>query len=249
VEHAQLCDFLEWLGQLLQLAAPTEEFDSAELFVCGATRPDKICVIGVREPVCTRASCCHHGTLFEEEHGLASTGKREDVRDRLQSFRICDRMATAVEYTELDTFFKGHASEKVGAVQARAADLEMWRSWAAQGASAEERAADVGRATARAGDDTTRRMFDWCESGGEYACLVEHLKSALVASDVQLVARSALEAAPAIRADLGGDAERPQKAEGPARDCRVDDVEMHGHFTASFQVDAARRVKKPRELG
>jgi hypothetical protein len=54
---------------------------------------------------------------------------------------------------------------------------------------------------------------------------------------------------PLIGADLRGDAEAPQEAEGPPRDGRVGDIEMNCHLAAAAEVHAAGEVEKPRELG
>ena len=74
---------------------------------------------------------------------------------------------------------------------------------------------------------------------------MEHLQSAFVSCDVQLVPRAAIEGLSRVRPDLGRDAERAQKAESSARNRRVSNVEMHRHFAAALQVHASCGVKEP----
>jgi hypothetical protein len=66
---------------------------------------------------------------------------------------------------------------------------------------------------------------------------------------VQLVAGSSVEGAAPVGADLGGDAKRPQEAEGAPRDGGVDDVEVNRNLAAALQVLAAGGMKQPRQLG
>jgi len=91
-------------------------------------------------------------------------------------------------------------------------------------------------------------MLERREPGAEHAGFVQHLKRVLVTGDVQLVARPSVECAPAVRPDLGGDAERAQEAEGAACHGRIGDVEVDRDLSATLQVNAAGRVKEPGEL-
>ena len=123
----------------------------------------------------------------------ARAGKGEDVGDRLESFCVGDCVPAAVEDAEAHSFFVCDAREELGAVGARAADLEMRCARAAQRASPEQGAAHVRGAAARARDDSSRWMFERRQAGAEDSRLVENLQRAVVSGDVQLVARSPVE--------------------------------------------------------
>jgi hypothetical protein len=69
-------------------------------------------------------------------------------------------------------------------------------------------------------------MLERREPGAEDACLVQDLEGSLCACDVKLVPRATLERASSVGADLRVDLERPEQAEGSARNSGVDDVEM-----------------------
>ena len=92
-------------------------------------------------------------------------------------------------------------------------------------------------------------MFERCQAGADDSGLVQNLQRPVVSGDVQLVAGSPVEGASPVGADLGGDAERPQEAEGAPRHGGVDDVEVNRDLAAALQVLAARGVKQPRQLG
>ena len=77
---------------------------------------------------------------------------------------------------------------------------------------------------------------------------MEDLDRVLVAANVKLVARRPIERPTLVRPDLGRDAEAAQQAERPPCDGRVRDVDVYGDLAATPEVDAAGRVKEPREL-
>jgi hypothetical protein len=92
-------------------------------------------------------------------------------------------------------------------------------------------------------------MFERCEAGADDSGLVQNLERPVVSGDVQLVAGPPVEGASPVGANLGGDAERAQEAEGAPRDGGVDDVEVNRHLPAALEVLAARGVEQPRQLG
>ena len=92
-------------------------------------------------------------------------------------------------------------------------------------------------------------MFQRGQAGADDSGLVQNLQSPIVTCDVQLVAGPPIERAAPVGANLGGDAECPQEAEGPARDGWIDDVEVNGDLSAALQVLATGGVKQPRQLG
>ncbi len=74
---------------------------------------------------------------------------------------------------------------------------------------------------------------------------MKHLQCAVVSGYMQLVPGAPVEGVPGVRPDFRRDAERTQKAEGPASNRRIGNVEMHRHLAAAFQVHAPRGVKEP----
>ena len=78
---------------------------------------------------------------------------------------------------------------------------------------------------------------------------MQDLKGVLVAGNVELVARSTVEGAPLVGADLGSDPEPAQQAERAPRHRRVGDVEMDGDLAASAEMHAAGGMKEAGELG
>ncbi len=215
----------------------------------GTARADEVGVVGVGEPVCARSSIGHDGALFEEQDRLARAGEGEDVGDRLESFGVGDCVPAAVEDAESHSLFGSDPREKLGSVGAGAADLEMWCARAAQRTSPEQGAPHVRGAAAGAGDDSSRWMFERCQAGADDSGLVQNLQRPVVSGDVQLVAGSTVEGASAVGANLGGDAECPQEAEGAPRHGGVDDVEVDRDLAAALQVLAAGGMKQSRQLG
>lgn len=78
---------------------------------------------------------------------------------------------------------------------------------------------------------------------------MQHLKRPLVSLDVELIAGRAVERTASVGADLGGDGERAQEAEGAASHGGVGHIQMYGYLAASAQMDASGRVEQPGELG
>jgi hypothetical protein len=68
---------------------------------------------------------------------------------------------------------------------------------------------------------------------------VQHLQGTLIAGDVQLVPRAALERTATIRADLRRDSEAAQESERSSSHCGTSDVEMDRDLPPALQVDAA----------
>ncbi len=106
---AELGDLLQALRQLPELAASAQALDGAKLIVGRAAGPNEIRVIGVRKSVGARSRRGHHGSFLEEDDRLVCSGKREDVRDRLESLRVRHRMPAAVQNSKPDSFLLGDA--------------------------------------------------------------------------------------------------------------------------------------------
>jgi hypothetical protein len=77
-------------------------------------------------------------------------------------------------------------------------------------------------------------MIEWSEAGAEHTCLVQHLQCALIAGDVQLVPRAALERTATVGANLRRDAEAPQKSERASRHRGTGDIEMDRDLAAAL---------------
>jgi hypothetical protein len=158
-------------------------------------------------------------------------------------------MAAAISDRELHSFFRGETRDELRTLRLGAPELEVWRTRAAQRRAPEERATQIRAAAACACDNASRRRRKRRQACTQDAGLVQDLQRVLVTGDVELVARSTVEGAPLVGADLRRDAERTQEAEGAARDRRVGDVEMDRDLTAAAQVNAAGGVKQAGELG
>ena len=205
-------------------------------------------MIRVREAV--RACACrgHDGTLLEQEDRASGTRQREHARDRVDPFAVCDGVLAALGDTQLHSLFGRDARKKVGPFWFRAPKLEVWRTWSAERASAEQGAAEVRTATAGARDDATRWAGERREPRAEDSGLVQNLDGVLVTVDVELVTRPAVEGAALVRPDLGRDTEAAQQAEGPPGNGRLRHVQVDGNLTAATQVDAAGGVEEPGQL-
>jgi hypothetical protein len=226
VALAELCDLLESRGEPRQLAASSQSLYGLQLIVRRSACPDEIRVIGVCKAVGARARGRHHRPFLEEQDCPAGAGEREGVGDRFDAFCVRDGVPPAVEDAEPYSLLVCDAREELGAFGSRAANLEVWGTWAAERTASEQRSAQIRRAATRARDDPTRRAFERRQAGGQHAGFVKQLQCVRVTGDVQLVSRPPLEGMPRIGPDLGRDAEAAQKAEGTAGNRRVDDVEM-----------------------
>jgi hypothetical protein len=184
VSLSELGDLLKSRWELGQLAASAKSLDCSELVVRGAARPDQVRVVGVRQAICPWARGRHDGALFEEQDGAAGAGKRECVGDRLDSLRVGDGVASAVEDAKAHSFLIGDAREEFGAVDLGAADLEMRRAGPAERTAAEQRSTEIRSAAARAHYDPPWRVPERREAGAEHAGLVEHLERVIVSGDV-----------------------------------------------------------------
>ncbi len=76
------------------------------------------------------------------------------------------------------------------------------RAWTAKRPSTEQCSAEVSGTAAEAGDDAPWRVFQRTEARTENPGLVQDLKGAFVAGDVQLVPRPALERTTTIGTNL-----------------------------------------------
>jgi hypothetical protein len=244
----QLCDLLEARWQLRELPAPAEAAYCTQLLVSSAARPHEIGVVGVRQAVGAGTGTGHDGALLEDQDRAARAGKRQDVGDGLHPLCIRHRMSLALEHAEAAPFFSCEPGDERRALGSRAPDLEVRRARTAEGSSAEQRAAKVSGAAAGACDDPARRVFQRAETHAENSGLVQDLQRAFVPGDVQLIPRTAFERSTAVGAYLRRDPEGAEEGKGATCDRGVRDVEMDGNLAATFQVDAAGRVKEPREL-
>src|SRR5207244_12611361 len=113
-------------------------------------RAYEIRVVGIREPICPRASRAHHRGFLKGEHGVARPGGDEDVRDRLRSLRIRDCVTDTIEHGELRALSRRDLRDEVSSGRRGGAKLEMRRARAAERAAAEQCTAQVGNAATSA---------------------------------------------------------------------------------------------------
>ena len=245
---AELGDLPQLRRQLLQVAGSAEPLDRTQLLVGRTARANQVRMVGVGEAIRARAGRAEDGALLEDEDGAARAGECEHALDRVQPFGISDGVPASVGDPELDSFFGGEACEEVSALRFGAAKLEVRRARAAQRAAAQQRAAQVGAAATGARDDAARRCRERCEPGAQDACFVQHLQRMLVAGDMKLVARSTVEGATLVRANLGRDAEAAEQAEGAASNGGVGDVEVDGDLATAAQMDTPGGVEETGEL-
>ncbi len=102
-------------------------------------------------------------------------------------------MPFALEDAEASAVLRRDPSDERCTLSPGASDLEMWRAWTAKRPSTEQCSAEVSGTAAEAGDDAPWRVFQRTEARTENPGLVQDLKGAFVAGDVQLVPRPALE--------------------------------------------------------
>lgn len=245
---AQLADLLQLRRELDERAAAAELPDRAQLLVCGAARPNEVGMVGVRKPVGTGARRRHHRPFLEHEHGAPGAGECKHALDRVGPLGVRNRVASAVGDAQENTFFNRETGEEVGPFRLGAPDFEVRRPRPAEGAATEERPANVRAAAARARDDPSRRRCQRRQPCAEDPRLVEHLERTLVAGDMELVPRRAVERAALVRANLRRDTERAEQTECTTRDRGLGDVEVDGDLPAPAQVDAAGRVEETGEL-
>ena len=124
----------------------------------------------------------------------------------------------------------------------------MGRARARERAAAEQRPAQVRRAAARAGHDPLRRPLERRETVADHARLAQHLQRAVVAGDMELVARLPPEGVALIGADLGRDAQLAQETESAPRRSGAREVEVERDLAAPTEVQAARGMRETREL-
>ena len=133
----QLGDLLQSCRESGQFATPTQPPDCLQLIVCGPARADEIRMVCVRQAIGARASGGHDRAFFEEQDASAGACKRECVRDRFDSLCVRDGVSASVEDAEAYAFLFCDAREEVSALGARAADLEVRGTRAAERAAAE----------------------------------------------------------------------------------------------------------------
>jgi len=157
-------------------------------------------------------------------------------------------MPAAIEHAEVDFVLRRRADQEVRSFRLGSSDFEVRRARAAERPAAEQGSAEIRAPATGTGDDATRRMRERSQAGAEDSGFVQDLESMFVSGDVKLVARCAVEGTPPVRADLGRDTERTQKAERATSDRGVGDVHVYRHLAAPFEVNAPGRVEQPREL-
>jgi len=116
-------------------------------------------------------------------------------------------------------------------------------------ACAEERPAQVGRATAAPRDHTPGRTFERCVAPVDDSRRDEHGEGLRVARDVQLVAGRGVERPAPVRPDLRSDAARAQQREGAPDGRSAPEVEVKPPVPRSAQMQTSRGVEERRELG
>ena len=129
---AKLADLPQSLGKHVEATVALEPADRAQLDVRGATRPDEVRVVGVCEPVCLGARRADDRVLVERERGVAGTGQRESVGDRLGSLRVGDCVATPVVDVQLGTAHGRQPRNQLRPLAIGEAQLEMRRARPAQ---------------------------------------------------------------------------------------------------------------------
>ena len=108
-------------------------------------RPDEVRVVGVGEPVRCRRGRTHHGVLVDGERGVARTGEREQVGDRLRAAGGRSRIPGPLADTELDSLGRRDPGEIGRSRQVGAAQLEIDRPGAGDCAGSEKGAPGRGK--------------------------------------------------------------------------------------------------------
>ena len=232
-------------GQAVEIELP----DHLELLLGREHRPLDVGLVGVRQPVRVGARRGDDGVLVETERGLARTGDGEQIGDRLDAPGVRDGVAATLGDRERDLLACGDLRQDARAVDSARAQLELGGPRPGERAAAEQGAAQVGAAAARAADDALRRALEGRPPRRQHARLAEHLRGRRVDLHVQLVARRPVERAPAIGADLRADAEVAQERERAPRRRRARQIEVHRELAVAAQVPRAGGVEQRRELG
>ena len=233
----------------LQAAVGGERRDGLELQPGGGARADEVRVIGVRKAVRALAGSRDDGALLEREHGLRGAREREHGLDRVPALRVRGGVGRTLDDREADLVLLGDAREEPCGVRGGRAQLEVRGALHREGAAAEERAAEVGRAAAGAGDDTARRALEGRMPAIEDACGDERSKGIGGAVDVELVAGRAVEGAPPVGPDLRADLLVAEQPEGAAGGGSAPQVEVERPAAPAVEVEAAGGVEERRELG
>src|SRR5262245_37354803 len=140
VSLAQLGNFLQSRRQLLQIPGATETLDCTKLLVRRTARANEVRMVGVGESIRARSRRGQDGALLEDEHGAAGAGECEHTLDRVDAFRVGDRVAAAVDDPQLDSLLRREARDEVRTLQFGAAQLEVRGPRAAERGAAEQRA-------------------------------------------------------------------------------------------------------------
>src|SRR5438132_4890454 len=92
-------------------------------------------------------------------------------------------------------------------------------------------------------------MREWAGRRTEHSGAIQRLVRARRSLDVELIARRAVERLALVGTDLRLDVERAQQTERTACNGRAGEIEVDVDVAASAEVDAARDVEEPGELG
>ena len=138
VGSAQLRDFPQGVVEFRELTASAELCDCRELLVRGATRPDEIRMVGIREAVCACTCRAHHCLLFQRQHDAARARGGESGTDLLRALCVCDRMTPPVEDVQVGPLAASDFGKKSRTVEVRSPNLEMRSARTANGSSTEK---------------------------------------------------------------------------------------------------------------
>ena len=183
-------------------------------------------MVGVGEAVRVGAQAGDERPLLERQHDRGRPGHGQVALDRLPALRVCGRVRLAVDHPHADPGGRRDAADEGGARVERRPHLEVRRARPAERACAEEGAAEIRRAAARARDHPAGRPVERQPLGAEDARLpqdVDRMRGP-VDEELRRVARS--NAWLPVGADLRLDPQPPEDRERPPRDGRLRQVEV-----------------------
>ena len=124
---------ISWSSPGRDASSPRSSSSStARSWPCAArARAHEVRVVGVREPVRRRARRADDRVLVDGERGVAGSGQRERVGDRLRAAGERDRVGAPLSCAEEDVLLRRDANEELGAVELREPHLELGRPRAA----------------------------------------------------------------------------------------------------------------------
>jgi hypothetical protein len=158
-------------------------------------------------------------------------------------------MTAAVEDTQLGTLAFRDGREELRSLELRCPNLEVRVAWTAERPRPQERAPEIGTATASAGQHALRRVFERPVGSVEHAGSMQCLVGVRGAVDVKLVAGRTVEGVLLVRPDLRLDIEGAQECERATRNCRAGEIEVQRNLATTPQVHASGNVEESGELG